>query len=50
MKKRSPSSGQNSQLLHWWLLVRSGHPGFNLTGSSIVKGMLVSIAFHLYKN
>jgi len=37
MKKRSPSSGQNSQLLHWWLLVRSGHPGFNLTGSSIVK-------------
>jgi hypothetical protein len=24
MKKRSPSSGQNSQLVHWWLLVHSG--------------------------
>jgi len=24
MKKRSPSSGQNSQLAHWWLLVHSG--------------------------
>jgi hypothetical protein len=26
MKKRSPSSGQNGQLVHWWLLVHSG-PG-----------------------
>jgi hypothetical protein len=24
MKKRSPSSEQNSQLVHWWLLVHSG--------------------------
>jgi len=24
MKKRSPSSGQNSQLVHRWLLVHSG--------------------------
>jgi hypothetical protein len=24
MKKRNPSSGQNSQLVHWWLLVQSG--------------------------
>jgi len=24
MKKRSPSSGQNGQLVHWWLLVHSG--------------------------
>jgi hypothetical protein len=23
-KTRSPSSGQNSQLVHWWLLVHSG--------------------------
>jgi hypothetical protein len=23
MKKLSPSSGQNGQLVHWWLLVRS---------------------------
>ncbi len=23
LKKRSPSSGQNSQLVHWWLLVHS---------------------------
>jgi len=23
MKKRSPSSGQNGQLVHWWLLVHS---------------------------
>jgi hypothetical protein len=23
-KKRSPSSGQNGQLVHWWLLVHSG--------------------------
>jgi hypothetical protein len=25
MKKSSPSSGQNGQLVHWWLLVHSGH-------------------------
>jgi hypothetical protein len=24
MKKRSPSRGQNGQLVHWWLLVHSG--------------------------
>ncbi len=24
IKKRSPSSGQNNQLVHWWLLVYSG--------------------------
>jgi hypothetical protein len=24
MKKRSPSSGQNGQLVHWWLPVHSG--------------------------
>jgi hypothetical protein len=24
MKKRSPSIGQNGQLVHWWLLVHSG--------------------------
>jgi hypothetical protein len=23
LKKRSPSSGQNGQLVHWWLLVHS---------------------------
>ncbi len=25
MKKCSPSNGQNGQLMHWWLLVHSGH-------------------------
>jgi len=25
MKKRTPSSGQNGQLVHWWLLVDSAH-------------------------
>jgi hypothetical protein len=24
MKKRKASSGQNDQLVHWWLLVHSG--------------------------
>jgi hypothetical protein len=24
MKKRNPSSGQNGQLVHWWLPVHSG--------------------------
>jgi hypothetical protein len=24
MKKHNPSSGQNCQLVHWWLLVHSG--------------------------
>jgi len=23
MKKRNPSSGQNGQLVHWWLLIHS---------------------------
>ncbi len=25
MKKPSPSNGQNRELVHWWLLVHSGH-------------------------
>jgi hypothetical protein len=28
MKKRNPSSGQNGQLVHWWLLIHSGHGGW----------------------
>jgi hypothetical protein len=28
MKKRNPSSGQNGQLVHWWLLIHSGRPDF----------------------
>jgi hypothetical protein len=24
MKKRNPSSGQNGQVVHWWLLIHSG--------------------------
>jgi hypothetical protein len=24
IKKRSPSKGQNGQLVHWWLLIHSG--------------------------
>jgi hypothetical protein len=24
MKKRNPSSGQNSELVHWWLLIHFG--------------------------
>jgi hypothetical protein len=27
MKKRNPSSGQNGQLVHWWLLIHSGRLG-----------------------
>jgi hypothetical protein len=27
MKKRNPSSGQNGQLVHWWLLIHSGRNG-----------------------
>jgi hypothetical protein len=26
IKKRNPSSGQNGQLVHWWLLIHSGPP------------------------
>jgi len=25
MKKRNPANGQNGQLVHWWLLIHSGH-------------------------
>jgi hypothetical protein len=28
MKKRNPSSGQNGQLVHWWLLIHSGPPTY----------------------
>jgi hypothetical protein len=31
IKKVTPSSGQNSQLVHWWLLVHSGPVGPVLT-------------------
>jgi len=27
MKKRNPSSGQNGQLVHWWLLIHSVRMG-----------------------
>jgi hypothetical protein len=27
MKKCNPSSGQNGQLVHWWLLIHSGRGG-----------------------
>ncbi len=30
MKKRNPSSGQNGQLVHWWLLIHPGHSAPNL--------------------
>jgi len=26
-EKRNPSSGQNGQLVHWWLLIHSGPAG-----------------------
>jgi hypothetical protein len=29
MKKRNPSSGQNGQLVHWWLLIKRGWPTFS---------------------
>jgi hypothetical protein len=38
MKKRSPSSGQNGQLVHWWLLVHSGHMKVVKTGTQLVCG------------
>ncbi len=34
MKKRNPSSGQNGQLVHWWLLIHSGHVQGLTFGSS----------------
>jgi hypothetical protein len=36
MKKRNPFSEQNGQLVHWWLLVHSGHL---ITGSDILNTM-----------
>jgi hypothetical protein len=30
MKKRNPSSGQNGQLVHWWLLIHSGRGIVNM--------------------
>jgi len=41
MKKRNPSSGQNGQLVHWWLLIHSGHgtkPMHPSFGKSFPKG------------
>jgi hypothetical protein len=32
MKKRSPSTGQNNQLVHWWLLIHSSQ--FSLQSST----------------
>jgi hypothetical protein len=29
MNKRNPSSGQNGQLVHWWLLIHFGHEKLN---------------------
>jgi hypothetical protein len=36
MKKRSPSYGQNGQLLHWWVLVHSG-PVLTLHNCGLTK-------------
>jgi len=32
MEKRNPSSGQNGQLVHWWLLIHSGRGNVFLNG------------------
>jgi hypothetical protein len=38
MKKRSPSSGQSDQLVHWWLLVHSAPMAQTLLGTTKVSG------------
>jgi len=38
MKKRNPSSGQNGQLVHWWLLIHSGQHWYEL-------GVLVTLSW-----
>ncbi len=40
MKKRSPSGGQNGQLVHWWLLV---HTGPNQGASHQLFSILASV-------
>jgi len=44
MKKRNPSSGQNGQLVHWWLLIHSGH-----VSTSISWGLVLLILHTISK-
>jgi hypothetical protein len=37
MKKRNPSSGQNGQLVHWWLLIHSGQD-FEIQNLTLLLG------------
>jgi hypothetical protein len=41
MKKRNPSSGQNGQLVHWWLLIHSGRTYLD------TNGLFHSSQFHI---
>jgi len=38
MKKRNPSTGQNGQLVHWWLLIHSGRLDQDGDGTSMGAG------------
>jgi hypothetical protein len=42
MKKRSPSYGQNGQLVRWWVLVHSGVKDDHITGSKYNMPAMVS--------
>jgi hypothetical protein len=44
MKKRNPSSGQNGQLVHWWLLIHSGPSivAHNVTPTSLTLAVLTN--------
>jgi hypothetical protein len=41
MKKRNPSSGQNGQLVHWWLLIHSGNLTLGLAARVYRDGLTV---------
>jgi len=48
MKKCNPSSGQNSQLVHWWLLVHSGRMKESSTVVPNFKHCFIVYGFQLY--
>jgi hypothetical protein len=52
MKKRNPSSGQNGQLVHWWLLIHSSQKirGWTQLSEYLLRfGILLSNKYFILK-
>jgi hypothetical protein len=49
MKKRNPSSGQNGQLVHWWLLIHFGPENEGQIDTLVINSSIHSLTHQFSK-